>query len=94
MNPDLTATYLGLKLRTPLVPSASPRSETVCNIERMADAGAAAVVFHSLFAEQIEDDGGPRHAFKISPGVYCQHIAAARRLVEIPLIAPMSPPSR
>lgn len=50
---DLTTTYLGLKLRTPLVPSASPLSEDIDNIKRMAEAGAAAVVLHSLFEEQL-----------------------------------------
>ena len=49
----LATTYLGLKLRTPLVPSASPLSEKLDNIKRMEDAGAAAVVFHSLFEEQL-----------------------------------------
>lgn len=50
---DLTTTYLGLSLRTPLVPSASPLSEKIDNIRRMEDAGAAAVVLYSLFEEQI-----------------------------------------
>jgi dihydroorotate dehydrogenase (fumarate) len=50
---DLSTTYLGLKLRTPLVPSASPLSEDLDNVKRLEDAGAAAVVFHSLFEEQI-----------------------------------------
>jgi dihydroorotate dehydrogenase (fumarate) len=49
----LRTNYLGLKLRTPLVPSASPLSEHLDNIKRMEDAGAAAVVFHSLFEEQL-----------------------------------------
>src|SRR6188768_1837595 len=49
----LATTYLGLKLRTPLVPSASPLSEKLDNIKRMEDAGASAVVFHSLFEEQL-----------------------------------------
>jgi dihydroorotate dehydrogenase (fumarate) len=50
---DLSTTYLGLKLRNPLVPSASPLSEEIDNIKRMEDAGAAAVVLYSLFEEQI-----------------------------------------
>jgi dihydroorotate dehydrogenase (fumarate) len=50
---DLTTTYLGMTLRTPLVPSASPLSEDVDNIKRMEDAGAAAVVLYSLFEEQL-----------------------------------------
>src|SRR6266511_2133350 len=49
----LATTYLGFKLRTPLVPSASPLSEDLDNIRRMEDAGASAVVFHSLFEEQL-----------------------------------------
>jgi dihydroorotate dehydrogenase (fumarate) len=49
----LATTYLGFKLRTPLVASASPLSENLDNIKRMEDAGAAAVVFHSLFEEQL-----------------------------------------
>ena len=41
----LATTYLGFKLRTPLVPSASPLSEKLDNIKRMEDAGVAAVGF-------------------------------------------------
>ena len=40
-------------MRTPLVPSASPLTENPDNIKRLEDAGAAAIVFHSLFEEQI-----------------------------------------
>ena len=50
---DLTTTYLGMKLRTPLVPSASPLSDEIDNIKRMEDAGASAVVLSSLFEEQL-----------------------------------------
>jgi dihydroorotate dehydrogenase (fumarate) len=50
---NLTTNYLGLKLRSPLVPSASPLSEEIGNIRRMEDAGAGAVVLHSLFEEQL-----------------------------------------
>ncbi len=53
---NLTTRYLGFKLRTPLVPSASPLSEKIDNIKRMEDAGAPAVVFHSLFEEQVRSD--------------------------------------
>ena len=51
---DLRTKYMGLALKNPLVPSASPLSSSVDNIKRMEDAGAAAVVLHSLFEEQIE----------------------------------------
>jgi len=53
---NLTTNYLGLKLRTPLVVSASPLSEDIDNIKRMEDAGAAAVVLYSLFEEQLRQD--------------------------------------
>ena len=49
----LSTNYLGFKLRTPFVPSASPLSENIDNIKRMEDAGASAIVFHSLFEEQL-----------------------------------------
>ncbi len=50
---DLTTTYMGYKLRSPLVASASPLSETVAGIKRLEDAGAGAVVLFSLFEEQF-----------------------------------------
>jgi len=53
---DLTTEYLGLKLRSPLVVSASPLSEDIDNLKRMEDAGAAAVVLYSLFEEQLRQD--------------------------------------
>jgi dihydroorotate dehydrogenase (fumarate) len=51
--PDLSTMYLGLALPHPLVPSASPLSRSLDTIKHMEDAGAAAVVLHSLFEEQI-----------------------------------------
>jgi dihydroorotate dehydrogenase (fumarate) len=51
---DLSTTYLGLKLRTPLVPSAcGPLTNTISKIRALEDAGAAAIVVHSLFEEEI-----------------------------------------
>ena len=50
---DLSTTYLGMKLRTPLVVSPSPLSQDLDKIRRMEDAGASGVVLHSLFEEQI-----------------------------------------
>ena len=40
---NLSTTYLGIKLRTPLVPSASPLSANIDDVKQMEDAGAAAV---------------------------------------------------
>jgi dihydroorotate dehydrogenase (fumarate) len=53
---DLSTNYLGLKLRTPLVPAASPLSEEISTIKQMEDAGASAVVLYSLFEEQLRQD--------------------------------------
>ena len=50
---DLSTTYLGKKLKNPLVPSASPLSRDESAIKLMEDAGAGAVVLESLFEEQI-----------------------------------------
>lgn len=50
---DLSTTYLGLSLKNPIVPSSSPLSESIDSIRRMEDAGAAAVIMHSLFEEQL-----------------------------------------
>ncbi len=55
---DLSTTYMGMKLKNPLVPSASPLSETVDSVKQMEDAGAAAVVCYSLFEEQISHESG------------------------------------
>ncbi len=53
---DLSTTYLGLKLRTPLVASASPLSHELSGIRRLEDAGASAIVLFSLFEEQLRED--------------------------------------
>lgn len=58
---DLSTSYLGLKLRSPLVPSASPLSEQLDQIKLMEDSGAGAVVLHSLFEEQIEAERRELH---------------------------------
>jgi dihydroorotate dehydrogenase len=66
---DLTTNYLGLSLRSPLVPSASPLSEKIENVRTMEQAGAAAVVFHSLFEEQIE---ATAPEFRVDPKTYLE----------------------
>ncbi len=51
---DLSTTYLGLKLRTPLVPSAcGPLSNSLDKVRKLEDAGASAIVMYSLFEEEI-----------------------------------------
>lgn len=53
---NLTTNYLGFELPHPIVPSASPLSQTLDGIRQMEDAGAPAIVMYSLFEEQIEGE--------------------------------------
>jgi len=55
---DLSTKYMGLKLKNPLVPSASPLSKSVDIVKRLEEAGASAVVVYSLFEEQITHEAG------------------------------------
>src|ERR1022692_2231216 len=53
---DLSASYLGLALRNPLVASASPLSNTLDGVRRLAGAGVGAIVLYSLFEEQLRQE--------------------------------------
>lgn len=50
---NLATTYLGLRLPHPFMPGASPMVDDLDTVRRLEDAGAAAIVMHSLFEEQI-----------------------------------------
>lgn len=62
MSPDLSTTYLGLPLSSPLVAAASPLTGKLDMLRRLEYAGAAAVVLPSLFEEQIEHEETDLHA--------------------------------
>ncbi|HTS13421.1 MAG TPA: dihydroorotate dehydrogenase-like protein [Candidatus Limnocylindrales bacterium] len=51
---DISTQYLGLKLRSPIVASASPLCESIANLRRMEDVGIGAAVLPSLFEEQLD----------------------------------------
>ena len=109
---DLSTTYLGLPLRSPLiVGSCGLLSENISHLRQMEDAGAGAVVLHSLFEEQLEKDrfqseyylpqGVDNYAkanacfsqpplFNISAEAYLEHIATAKKTVDIPIIASLN----
>ena len=53
---DLSTRYLGFDLPHPLMPGASPLVDNLDSVRRLEDAGAAAIVMHSLFEEQICQD--------------------------------------
>lgn len=50
---DLSTQYLGLNLKNPLIPSASPLSRDIQTMVEMEQAGASAIVLYSLFEEEI-----------------------------------------
>ena len=55
---DLRTTYMGLELKHPIVPSASPLSRELDSLKQLEDAGAPAVVLYSLFEEQVAIETG------------------------------------
>lgn len=81
--PDLSTSYLGLKLRTPLVASASPLTYELDGVRRLEDAGASAIVLHSLFEENLEGPAGARPALD----QYLTLLSSAKEAVALPIIA-------
>ncbi|MBI4606196.1 MAG: dihydroorotate dehydrogenase-like protein [Planctomycetes bacterium] len=55
-RPDLSTTYMGLELKSPIVPSSGPLSREVSTVRALEDGGAAAIVVYSLFEEQIRHE--------------------------------------
>ncbi len=55
---DLTTKYLGLELKNPIVPSASPLTHDLDSAKTLEDAGASAIILHSLFEEQLTHESG------------------------------------
>ncbi|MEZ5073146.1 MAG: dihydroorotate dehydrogenase-like protein [Bacteroidales bacterium] len=98
---DLSTSYAGLRLKSPLVVSSSGLSDSVDRIRKMAQAGAGAVVLKSLFEEQIlhevgtmEGSGYPEAADYLKAYArennlesYLQLIREAKAAVDIPIIA-------
>ncbi len=50
---DLSVNYMGLPLKSPLMPGASPMADDLTMVRMLEDAGASAIVMFSLFEEQI-----------------------------------------
>ncbi|MCE5230018.1 dihydroorotate dehydrogenase-like protein [bacterium] len=60
---DLSTTYMGLKLKSPLMPGASPLTADLGSLRQMEDHGAGAVVLHSLFEEQLTHEQKELHHY-------------------------------
>jgi dihydroorotate dehydrogenase (fumarate) len=93
---DLTSRYMGLSLKNPLVPSSSPLSKHLDSARRLEDAGAAALVLHSLFEELIEEDlirsglrgqGGQVSGYRDG---YLEHLSSLKSSLDIPVIASLN----
>ena len=65
--PDLSTRYLGLTLKNPIVPSSTPLTRDGDAALHLEDAGAAAIVMHSLFEEDIRNDERMIDRFLIHP---------------------------
>lgn len=68
---DLSTDYLGLTLKNPLVPSASPLSRSFDTALRLEDAGAAALVMYSLFEEELQAEDAMMDRFLLHRGLGC-----------------------
>ncbi len=68
--PDLATNYLGLALTNPLVPSSTPLSHNLDPVLHLEDAGAAAIVMHSLFEEDVRNDELMIDRFLVNPDAF------------------------
>lgn len=64
---DLSTTYLGFKLPHPFMPGASPMVDDLDAVRQLEDAGAAAIVMHSLFEEQLVGEHLAHSAYTAGP---------------------------
>lgn len=102
---ELATQYLGFELRNPFIVGASPLVYDVEGVKQLEEAGAAAVVMHSLFEEQIirenvrgfpnfgDDKSGiyPESSrFPLHPEAYLKHIQKLKKTLAIPVIASLN----
>jgi len=93
---NLKTTYMGLALKNPLVVAASPLSMSGEDIQKATDAGAAAVVFFSLFEEQVVKNGAAHPYFPgaddyaVSPETYFDKLHQAVEKTDVPIIGSLN----
>lgn len=101
---DLSVSYLGLKLRNPFLVGASPLVYELETVQELEAGGAAGIVMHSLFEEQIvrenvhglphfEDNKGifkESGQFPLTPANYLQHLSLLKKHLGIPVIASLN----
>jgi dihydroorotate dehydrogenase (fumarate) len=86
---DLRTGYLGLRLRSPLVASASPLTGNLDDLRRLEAAGAAAVVLPSLFQEQLTGQP-PQLQQAVGPVAYLRLLERAKHAVSVPVVASLN----
>ncbi len=99
---DLSTTYAGLSLKSPIIVSSSGLSTSLDRIRKMAAAGAGAVVLKSLFEEQIRHEAASltidtdypeagdyilTYSRENSLDQYLELIKSAKAAVDIPVFA-------
>ena len=87
---DLSSSYLGLRLASPVVPGASPLTGDLDSIRRLEDAGAPAVVLCSLFEEQVAAEALGAEGLPTDPDRYLRQIRMVKDAVAIPVIASLN----
>jgi len=96
---DLRTTYLGFRLSNPFMPGASPLVDDLDMVRRLEDAGASAIVMHSLFQEQHPGSAGgsasgrgavPVTDFALDPAQYLEQIRRIKAAVAVPVIASLN----
>lgn len=90
---NLTTSYLGLELKNPVIIGASPLSFSLGTAKRLEEAGAAAIVMHSLFEEQLDERFTPDNEkipYHFSPQQYVEHLMLLKRELKIPVIASLN----
>jgi dihydroorotate dehydrogenase (fumarate) len=80
---DLSTRYLGLQLRHPFMPGASPLTADLDTVRRLEDADAAAIVLPSLFEEDIV-------RYERTADRYLEHLFRVKRRVAVPVIASLN----
>lgn len=90
---NLTTSYLGLELKNPVIIGASPLSFSLGTAKRLEEAGAAAIVMHSLFEEQLDERLTPANEkipYHFAPEQYVEHLRLLKSELKIPVIASLN----
>jgi dihydroorotate dehydrogenase (fumarate) len=92
---DLSTRYLGLQLAHPFMPGASPLVDDLDMVLRLEDAGASAIVMHSLFEEQILHPEAVSYfpeagEYALSPDRYFEQLLRIKQRVGVPVIASLN----